>query len=513
MAPSSASFPALPPVLVWLRQDLRLRDNPALAAAAESGAPLWPVFILETDRPLGCGTRWWLAGSLAALGQELAALGLPLILRQGSALEVLRDLVTETGAQAVSWNRRYDPQDRQIDEAVGQALQQAGLLVQRFQGNLLREPWTVRTQGGTAFKVFTPFWKALRRDLAEAPPLVSDAPLALSPGSIPPETARPASLSLEALDLRRDAPTGLADTWQPGEPAAWQRLQDFLDQDLAAYAAARDYPAREGTSRLSPALHWGEIAPARVWTAVQDRLQASDSTSTSTSTSDNTSDSETAPDEATRLREGADKFLSELAWREFSAHLLYHAPSLATEPLRPAFAAFPWQDDPTTLAAWQQGRTGYPLVDAGMRELAETGWMHNRVRMVCASFLVKHLLQPWQAGRAWFEERLVDWDAANNAASWQWVAGCGSDAAPYFRIFNPVTQSEKFDPEGRYLRRWLPALARLPDRWIHKPWQAPTAVLAQAGLRLGTDYPLPIIAHDAARHRALAAFNSLKSPI
>lgn len=473
------------PIIVWFRRDLRLADNPALSVAARSGRPVIPVYIhqdpMAGDRSEGSASRWWLHHSLDSLGAALAKLGTPLRLFRGKAATIIPRLAAQAGAHGVLWNRRTEPWAERQDRDVAAALAAQGVTAQTFDAALLFPPGAITSQSGHAFKVFTPFWKAC---LAAPPP---PAPLP------PPAALRPSALgetgeALEQWELRPIAPDwsqGLRQDWQPGEMAAQDRLGEFLPQAFPHYALDRDRPGRAGTSRLSPHLHFGEISPRQVFHAVR---------------------------KAGKPGEGQDRFLAELGWREFSAQLLHLFPDLPTQPLRPEFQHLEWQDDPAGLAAWQRGQTGYPLVDAGMRQLWATGWMHNRVRMVVASFLVKDLLIPWQQGEAWFWDTLVDADLASNAASWQWVAGCGADAAPFFRVFNPVLQGEKFDPDGTYVRRWCPELAGLPDRWLHQPWKAPAAILKQAGLRLGQTYPTPIVDHDLARKRALAAFARLKTP-
>ncbi|MCC7428626.1 MAG: deoxyribodipyrimidine photo-lyase [Alphaproteobacteria bacterium] len=472
------------PVILWFRQDLRLADHRALAAAIASGAPVLPVYVLDDATPgrwaMGGASRWWLHESLAAIGRALAGRGAPLILRRGDARVEVPRLVAESGATALFASRLYEPFHAARDAEIGRKLATGNVAFRLFPGALLHEPEAIRTQSGGSYGVYMPFARACMA--APAPP----APLP-APARIPalPADRLPHSDVLAEWRLQPSAPDwsgGLRVSWQPGEAGAAARLAEFLDGALAAYDRARDLPGSAGTSRLSPHLHFGEISPGAVWHAAQAAI----------------------------ARSGAERagevFLKELLWREFSAHLLVHRPEMPEAPLRVEFARFPWADDKAALRAWQRGRTGYPIVDAGMRELWTTGWMHNRVRMIVASFLVKHLLIPWQAGEAWFWDTLVDADLASNAASWQWVAGSGADAAPYFRIFNPILQGEKFDPDGAYVRRFVPALARLPAGLVHKPWTAPPLVLAEAGLRLGRDYPAPIVEHGGARARALAAF-------
>jgi deoxyribodipyrimidine photo-lyase len=473
------------PSLFWFRQDLRLADNPALTQAAERGGPLVCVFVLDDETPgawaPGGASRWWLHHSLAALDQALRQRGSRLVLRRGPAAEVMAALAEETGARQVFWNRCYEPFAVRRDTALKAALQDGGRAVQTSNAALLLEPWEVKTGGGEPYKVFTPFWRALKGAYRDRAPL--PAPKTL------PDGMRIASAALEdwaLLPTKPDWAGGLRARWSPGEAGAQARLRRFLQARLGDYREARDRPDLDGTSCLSPHLHFGEIGPRQVWHATRHALAAGGGEA------------------------AAEKFLSELAWREFSQHLLFHFPALPEANWRGEFDAVEWRDDAAALAAWQRGRTGYPIVDAGLRELWATGWMHNRVRMIAASFLIKDLLIDWRAGQAWFWDTLVDADLGNNAAGWQWVAGSGADAAPYFRVFNPVLQGERFDPAGDYVRRWVPELARLPAKWIHKPWEADAATLGAAGVTLGRDYPERLVAHDAARRRALDAFATVK---
>jgi deoxyribodipyrimidine photo-lyase len=473
--------------LLWFGRDLRLADNPALVAALGRGGAIVPFFVLDDadagEWAAGGASRWWLEGSLEALGERLRRLGSALILRRGEAQQVIERLLAETEADAIYWNRRYEPWARRRSERVKAALKMRGVEARSFNAALLAEPWEVRTQKGEPYRVFAPFWKALRAAGASEP--------APEPQSLPSPEGFPASEPLASFALRPTAPdwaAGLRAAWTPGEQTAQARLADFAEAAALAYRDRRNAPGVAGTSRLSPHLHFGEIGPRQVWRAVtQSALAASGN-----------------PTPA-----GIETFLSEIAWREFSHHLLFHFPAMPAQPLREEFVDFPWAHDPQRLQAWRRARTGYPIVDAGLRELWTTGWMHNRVRMIVASFLVKDLLLDWRLGAAWFWDTLVDADLANNFANWQWVAGCGADAAPYFRIFNPTLQGAKFDPAGDYVRRWIPELAALPDRLLHAPWEAAPIELADAGVRLGRDYPAPIVDHAGARRRALAAFQRL----
>ncbi|MGX5666154.1 cryptochrome/photolyase family protein [Rhizobium daejeonense] len=472
------------PIIVWFRKDLRLRDNLALATAVESARPVVPVYILEPAStgtgPLGAAQAWWLHHSLLSLIASLGNIGSGLILRSGPAEAVLASLISETKANAVHWNRRYDPAGVAIDTTLKEALTTSGLTVRSFSGQLLHEPTRLRTGGGTPYRVYTPFWKAL--EASGEPPEPVPAPTSLGA-----PTNWPGSENIEDWKLLPTHPNWaaeFADVWQPGEAGGQERLASFIENGIGGYRYGRDFPARSNTSKLSPHLSLGEISPADVWHAMRG-LGASVSA------------------------EDVIHFRKELAWRDFSYHLLFHFPELATKNWNPRFDAFSWSGSHDLFKRWTTGRTGYPIVDAGMRELWRYGTMHNRVRMIVASFLVKDLLIDWREGERWFRDTLVDADPASNAASWQWVAGSGADAAPFFRIFNPITQGEKFDPDGDYVRQHVPELASLDARYIHKPFEAPQAALSAAGVRLGETYPLPIVDHRKARSMAMAAYQSL----
>lgn len=472
------------PLIVWFRNDLRLADNPALDAACATGRPVIALYVLDDVTPgkwrPGGAARWWLHHALEALASSLKDAGASLVLRRGPAGDAVQEVVTQTGAAGVYWNRCYEPYSIARDRRIKEELRERGLDVQSFNGSLLFEPWTVQTKQGGFYKVYTRFWHALREK--------GDPPVPLAaPKKIPAPDFTVDGDALAAWELLPSKPDwagGLRARWRPGEAGAMARLRAFLEDGLDGYGDGRDFPARSVTSNLSPFLHTGDISPRQVW---HETLRHAGWTAQS------------------------EKFLKELVWREFACHVFYHLPSLPEDAMYEKFAAFPWADDDALLACWQQGRTGYPMVDAGMRELWRTGHMHNRVRMVAASFLVKHLLLPWQAGEAWFWDTLVDADLAVNAFSWQWVAGCGADAAPYFRIFNPITQGAKFDPAGDYIRTYVPEIAGLPDKHLFEPWRAPDDVLSAAGIELGVTYPKPVVDHRAARERALAAFKSLPS--
>ncbi len=463
--------------IVWFRLDLRVADHPALAAAAKRGGPVVPVFIWAPEEegawPPGAASRWWLHHSLASLDASLRRRSSRLVVCTGPSLRTLRALVEETGATAVYWSRRYEPMLRARDAQVEDSLREQGVETRTFNAALLVEPTEVLTRQGGPFKVFTPFWRAAA---THEPPAPLDAPRKIAaPGRWP------SSKPLKQLPLLPDTDWagGMRAAWTPGEAGAAAMLHDFLAEAAGAYDTLRDIPGTPGTSRLSPHLHFGEVSPHAVYHAVQVRM-------------------------AERTRPGwvraAESYLRQLYWREFAHHLLWHFPHTAEEPLNRAFRAFPWQSDAHALRAWRKGRTGYPIVDAGMRELWASGWMHNRVRMIAASFLVKDLLLPWQEGARWFWDTLVDADLANNTLGWQWVAGCGADAAPYFRVFNPELQGRKFDPDGTYVRTWIPELAHVPGAGAHAPQ-----------VRQGGKYPAPIVNHQEARGRALAAYESVKT--
>ena len=482
---------SLSPHIVWFRDDLRLSDHPALHAASETGAPVICVFILDDDRASlrpphsrsrGGASRWWLAQSLKALQASLATLDQTLILKHGASADVLSKLASETQATSVFCIGSDIAAEKQLEDEVASALDKIGVTLKVFPGDLLVKPQSVRNAEGRGLRVFTPFWKRVL-NLGDPPkPLLAPKKLAAGPkiksddlGSWKLEPSKP------------DWAQGLRATWTPGEAAAHERLTDFLDRDIKGYATMRDRADRDGTSRLSPHLRFGEISPRQIWYAANF-----------------------AAARKPAIASDVAKFLSELGWREFSRHLLHDLPQLAEKNLQPSFDAFPWKHDAKALRAWQHGLTGYPIVDAGMRELWYTGVMHNRVRMVVASFLVKHLLIDWRDGEKWFWDTLVDADPGSNPASWQWVAGSGADAAPYFRVFNPVLQGEKFDPNGIYVSKWVPELSKLSPKFIHRPWDATPMELAAAGVTLGKNYPEPIVDHKVGRERALAAYKKTR---
>jgi deoxyribodipyrimidine photo-lyase len=478
-----------PPSIIWFRRDLRLDDNPTLHAALAHGKTVIPVFIWEPKAegkwPIGRASRCWLHWSLKNLDASLRVVGSRLIIRHGNTLDNLLQLVDETRSSAVFWHRRYEPAITANDEKIEAALRTKGVTVETFNSLLLFEPWKIQTKSSTPYKVFTPYYRTCLA-LPE-PPDPLNAPTAIGR----PRTW-PTSLKLEELRLLPRIPwdAGIRATWISGETAGNARFDEFLDDSLSGYLATRDRPSVPGTSRLSPYLHFGEVSPCRLWHTVRDVMNRT---------------------KHKGFRQAAEGFLRQLVWREFAHHLLFHFPYTASAPLDQTFERLPWRNDPQALRAWQRGQTGYPIVDAGMRQLWTTGWMHNRVRMLVGSFLVKDLLIPWQCGARWFWDTLVDADLANNTLGWQWVAGCGADAAPFFRIFNPVSQGERFDPKGEYVRKWVPELANVSNKWIHKPWKAPEAELLNAGVELGHSYPHPIVNHDEARKTALQLFRKLRS--
>jgi len=476
--------------LVWFRRDLRLADNPALMAAIESGQTPIPFYIHDEPSgswPMGAASAWWLHHSLSALQQSLRQLGSDLLLFRGDAETIINDLVEQHQCTAVYWNRCYEPESIARDKRIKQRLLDGDVDCQSFNGSLLIEPWQHLKKDQTPYRVFTPFWKALttRLDFMALRPAPEQLPAI-------PAAVKNKTISVDDLELLPRIPWDkeMRLSWQPGEAGAHAQLDRFVEEAMIDYSAARDIPSKTGTSRLSPHLHFGEISPQQVWNFVHQLMQQ---------------------DPGAGVIKGGEAFLREVGWREFSYHLLYHFPHTPDRALDQRFNNFPWRDDyANDLKSWQQGQTGIPIVDAGMRELWSTGWMHNRVRMIVASLLTKNLLIPWQEGARWFWDTLVDADLASNTQGWQWTAGCGADAAPYFRIFNPVLQGERFDPEGKYVRRWVPELRNMPDKWIHKPWEAPESALGEAGVTLAKDYPEPLVDLSASRKRALERWDSVK---
>lgn len=464
--------------IIWFRQDLRLNDNPAFFEASANYQNVIPLYILDgKNSALGEAQAWWLHHSLSALKASLKKQwGLNLVLRKGNPLDIIIELVNKHAINSVYWNRCYEPLSIERDKTIKATLQEQGINAVSFNANLLNEPWTIRNKQGDFFKVFTPYWKNCQQHLM------------VGPASVLTHRPAPVEIATDEIDEwallpRLNWAAQFSEHWEPGELGAQHRLDEFISHHLHGYKVNRDIPNKQATSRLSAHLHYGEISPLAIVRAI------------------NAAKLDPACDLAS-----AEHFLSELGWREFSYYLLYHMPSLPHKNFKSAFDAFPWHNDEALLKCWQKGMTGYPIIDAGMRELWQTGYMHNRVRMIVASFLTKGLFIDWRLGADWFLDTLVDADLANNSASWQWVAGCGADAAPYFRIFNPVLQSQKFDPTGAYIRRFVPELAGVDNKAIHVPWEFVNA----ASVYSKTNYPKPIVNHSEARAKALAYYNQIK---
>lgn len=472
------------PIIVWFRNDLRIKDNAALLAAAQSDQPIICIYILDdaADQTTAYGgaQKWWLHHSLLALSASLKKLGGDLILRRGTPEEIIEQLVNETDAKTVLWNRRYATSHIARDSKLKNDLKQSGLEVISYDGALLHEPTQVKTGTGGPFRVYTPFWRAFSRSVEPRKPAPAPEALRTYDG----ELNRDQLDDWQLLPRNPDWANGISQEWSPGETGAQQRLDDFLDGPIKDYKEGRDYPSQHHTSKLSPHLAFGELTPYQIWAQTNVRHP------------ENTPNKET--------------FRKELVWREFAYHLLVNFEDLKNKNYNSDFNNFPWRSHHDHLRRWQKGTTGYPIVDAGMRQLWQTGWMHNRVRMIVGSFLVKHLLIDWREGEKWFWDTLVDADPASNTASWQWIAGSGADAAPYFRVFNPIIQGEKFDKDGGYVRKFCPELENLPAKYLHKPWQAPSDVLSKAGIVLGETYPNPIVDHQTARNRALTAYQTMR---
>ncbi len=465
--------------ILLFRRDLRLSDNPALIAAAKAG-PIIPVYIYEEKEApnwnTGAASKFWLHHSLHALNKSLD--GHLVILKDKKSL---KEIIEETNATHVFWNRRYEPYLAAIDDTLQKSLEKGGLTVETFQANLLWEPWQVTKADGTPYKVFTPFYRkgCLKQDEPRAPHK--------KPSHLKFKKAK--SLSIEDLNFLPTKPRWdkkMEAHWDIGEDGAHKTLNHFLKKGFKNYKEGRNFPGLDVLSHLSPHTHFGEVSPNQVWHAAKHAGHEHHN------------------------ENDLDTFHSEMGWREFSYYLMHYFPELPDQPWDKKFARMSWSNSTKNLKAWQQGQTGYPIVDAGMRELWETGYMHNRIRMVVASFLIKHLQIDWVKGEEWFWDTLVDGDLAVNAFNWQWVAGCGADAAPYFRIFNPVLQGEKFDTDGAYVRKWVPELKDMPDKYIHHPWDASEEILQKAKVTLGKTYPHPLVEHNDARENALSAYKNLK---
>ncbi len=476
------------PVIVWFTNDLRLCDNAALTRAAASGRPIVPVFVLDEhtpgDRVMGAASHWWLERSLKSLSASISASNGNLVLRRGETVQALQALIDETGAGAVYFSRNHAPWSGSLEQRVASMCEGKSVECKRFAGFLMHDPASTLTGGGGPYKVYSPFSRKCFATLSPREPYSVPARLSFSTDEIATDNLQAWALYTAIPDWAHQ----FESRWQPGEAGARDKLARFLEQPVQHYGTARNFPAEFATSRLSPHLHFGEVSPLQVWHACTHVMAAS----------------------GARADEGGQVFLKEILWREFSYHLLHHWPELPSQPFKREFADFPWQSSSVLLQAWQQGQTGIPIVDAGMRELWATGWMHNRVRMIVASLLVKNLRIHWREGERWFWDTLVDADIGANAASWQWVSGCGADAAPYFRIFNPVLQGEKFDPDGTYVRKWVPELNDMHAKYIHKPWLAPESALTKAAVELGKSYPRPIVDLGKTRDAALDAYKTIR---
>ncbi len=480
-------------IIFWLRQDLRLLDNTALQYARQKSSDVHFLYIFEETHEddlstKGAASQWFLSRALRSFQKNIEDLGGTLLIEKGDPLSILDSVAKKTRSQTICWNRRYDPYNVRKDQKIKQTLQEKGIEVKSFKGSVLFEPWEILNQKGEPFKVFTPFWRhCLAKNFAYTPYL---SPSSLKKSSIALHHAH----KKDAVDFSYDPfwSKNFSKVWEDtpfnvSEQGAHERLDFFLQNHVKDYQKTRDFPALESTSKLSPYLHLGMISPDFIMHRCYQLLSIDSA-----------------------YAEGIHCFLSEIGWREFSSYLLYHYPDLPTSPLRKEFLSMPWEDNPSFFDAWKKGQTGYPIVDAGMRQLWQEGWMHNRVRMIVASFLIKDLFMDWRKGERWFFDTLVDADLASNSASWQWVAGCGADAAPYFRVFNPTLQGEKFDPEGHYIKRYVPELSLMPVRFIHDPSKAPHSILQKASVVLGKKYPYPIVDHKMCRQKALEMFKNLR---
>ncbi|MES5865956.1 FAD-binding domain-containing protein [Bacillus cereus group sp. RP32] len=469
-------------IIVMFQKDFRVYDNPALFEAVQSGEVV-PVYVHDETFSMGSASKWWLHHAIIDVQKQLEALGSTLIIRKGNTQEEILSLIEQLGITAVYWNICYDPDRLQSNKKMKMMLEGKSIICKEFNSHLLLEPWIIKKKDNTEYKVFTPFYNAFQKQVIHKP--ISKVQRIEGGNSLP------ASLSVSELHL---LPTirwtsHIESIWDPTEEGAYKTCKKFFSSKLASYSEGRDFPNENAHSMLAPYLSFGQISVKFMYHYLVN---------------------ESTERQCSLFEKQVNSFIRQLIWREFSYYLLYHYPFTVYKPLNKSFEHFPWNNEEELLTVWQKGETGYPFIDAGMRELWQTGFMHNRARMAVASFLVKHLLIPWQEGAKWFMDTLLDADIANNTMGWQWVAGSGADASPYFRIFNPITQGEKFDKDGEYIRKWVPELRDMPNKYIHKPWEAPEHILQKANITLGHTYPLPLVDHKAARERALCAYKSMK---
>ncbi|MEG7843813.1 deoxyribodipyrimidine photo-lyase [Bacillus mobilis] len=469
-------------IIVMFQKDFRLYDNPALFEATQSGEVV-PVYVHDETFSMGSASKWWLHHAIIDVQKQLEALGSTLIIRKGNTQEEILSLIEQLGITAAYWNICYDPDRLQSNQKMKMMLERKGIICKKFNSHLLLEPWIIKKKDNTEYKVFTPFYNAFQKQVIPKP--ISKVQRIKGGNSLP------ASLSVSELHL---LPTirwtsHIESMWEPTEEGAYKTCKKFFSSKLASYSEGRDFPNQNAHSMLAPYLSFGQISVRWMYHYLINK---------------------STERQCSLFEKQVNSFIRQLIWREFSYYLLYHYPFTVYKPLNKSFEHFPWNNEEELLTVWQKGETGYPFIDAGMRELWQTGFMHNRARMAVSSFLVKHLLIPWQEGAKWFMDTLLDADIANNTMGWQWVAGSGADASPYFRIFNPITQGEKFDKDGEYIRKWVPELRDMPNKYIHKPWEAPEHMLQKANITLGHTYPLPVVDHKAARERALCAYKSMK---